>query len=1341
MNRAVPWSVKGVDFDAREAAREAARRAGMSVGEWLNSVIADQAATMGVDVDDIDETGRLEAVTARLAQMSDRPLKRNLRRDDLAGSEGGVRRRRPTVSRDASRDSSRDPRDAFQARSRQDARYESHDRDEEFPRPGRDPYDEPAPYQRERAPDRGSERLLDETLRAFERGARQSSERTVEAISRVARRLEHIEEHIAAPQAAEASSPPANPTREAIDRLEARIESLARRREPDPSETSLRELEQKIAVMGARPEAKQKAIESPPISPDLARIEAKLNRLLESEHRPPARPPYAAPPAPLPRASIADAIAQITRRQQSLDSGIAAPSRRMSSALPIEPRAPRRDPGLDEIATMLKNAADIAARHEALHREHATSPGSSEAQAAQSDVLGRQIEEMSRSLKDLAPRGAVAAIDSAIRDLGQRIDASRQVGVQESILRPIEMLAAEVKRALADHSPREGIERLDRDIRALVAKVETTPPPALDGATLREIQGQTLAMRDLIARVSETPRGMDALERQIAKLSERVERMVVRGASGDDGLTIDRDIRDVRAELEQSLSGGVLKQLESKIERLSHKIDDAVSQSSAADQFDQLAQRIDKVQRTLAARSASTAIAEGAIDTSALERMMSDLAGKLERPAAADTRRLEEMLHNLSERLTHTGGAQSDTRFVDTLHQQIASLADKVDAAGQGRGDGRVLEQLRGELARFVDRFEAGQKSLDPRVALSLQQQMGLLVERLEKGDASAQMLVSLETTITELFHRIEDLKHVAVDAAESAARNSVLEAMQRMPNGSGAPPDSLTREIADLRALQDTADKRTHSTLTAVHETLEKVVDRLAVLEDDLADVRPESLASGPTPVFAKPSAAVEPPVTHAREPQPVRPRTAPSHHSAVPSLDAPIDELIEPGAGLPPSRRGEVAARAEPGAQTDYIAAARRLIQARASEAPPEKAAARGKGGILDGALSGARDRARAAHMAIAGGAGDDSSEAVPAVAKAVSGAAGSTSALSKVRGFVATRKRLVLIALIGLLAVAGSLQAMRMLRGPAARPEVVDLTGQKTSQLTPPPSSAPVAANAKNSDATSSSGSLLQAPADVSATSKFTPGGVDTTPVGAINAVKPTAANLREAAASGNPAAQFELATRYFEGKGVPRDAKLATQWFEKAALQNSAPAQYRLGSHFERGLGIDRDAKKAREWYLRSAEAGNIRAMHNLAVISSEGVDGKPDYAAAASWFRKAADHGVRDSQYNLAILYARGLGIEQNLQLSWMWFSLAANQGDEDAGKKRDDVASRLDPKGLAAAKAALEAFKPRSADKASNEVQTPPGGWDLPAPAEAARPASPPAPAAKPLPKGKVTSL
>lgn len=43
MKPGIPWSVKGIEPDVREAAKQAARRSGMTLGEWLNSTILDSA--------------------------------------------------------------------------------------------------------------------------------------------------------------------------------------------------------------------------------------------------------------------------------------------------------------------------------------------------------------------------------------------------------------------------------------------------------------------------------------------------------------------------------------------------------------------------------------------------------------------------------------------------------------------------------------------------------------------------------------------------------------------------------------------------------------------------------------------------------------------------------------------------------------------------------------------------------------------------------------------------------------------------------------------------------------------------------------------------------------------------------------------------------------------------------------------------------------------------------------------------------------------------------------------------------------------------------------------------
>jgi localization factor PodJL len=202
------------------------------------------------------------------------------------------------------------------------------------------------------------------------------------------------------------------------------------------------------------------------------------------------------------------------------------------------------------------------------------------------------------------------------------------------------------------------------------------------------------------------------------------------------------------------------------------------------------------------------------------------------------------------------------------------------------------------------------------------------------------------------------------------------------------------------------------------------------------------------------------------------------------------------------------------------------------------------------------------------------------------------------------------------------------------------------------------------------------------------------------------------LRAAALKGDPAAAYEVGLRYAEGKGVASNLDEAAKWYDRAAQAGVIPAVFRLGTFYEKGLSVKRDADVARRYYVQAAERGNAKAMHNLAVLDADGGGKGANYKSAAQWFRKAADRGVADSQFNLGILYARGIGVEQNLAESFKWFSLAAAQGDADAGHKRDDVAKRLDPQSLAAAKLAIQTFTAEPQPDDAVNVTPPPGGWD-----------------------------
>jgi localization factor PodJL len=202
------------------------------------------------------------------------------------------------------------------------------------------------------------------------------------------------------------------------------------------------------------------------------------------------------------------------------------------------------------------------------------------------------------------------------------------------------------------------------------------------------------------------------------------------------------------------------------------------------------------------------------------------------------------------------------------------------------------------------------------------------------------------------------------------------------------------------------------------------------------------------------------------------------------------------------------------------------------------------------------------------------------------------------------------------------------------------------------------------------------------------------------------------LRAAATAGDMSAQYEIAVRFGEGRGVARNERQAAYWLELAAKQGLAPAQFRLGGYYEKGIGVKKDLAAARDFYLAAAAKGNAKAMHNLAVLYADGVNGRPDYHTAALWFRKAADRGITDSQYNLAILYARGSGEPQNYAEAYKWFALAAKQGDVEAANKRDDIAAQLDEATLAAADLLVKSWKPEPQPDDAIKVKAPPGGWD-----------------------------
>jgi localization factor PodJL len=898
--------------------------------------------------------------------------------------------------------------------------------------------------------------------------------------------------------------------------------------------------------------------------------------------------------------------------------------------------------------------------------------------AARRPSLGAAIAEVSRRQQELDGHVSAAMARAAVEQAAGHFGAARP-------------------RATSLASVEDEIAKLAHRLDAM-QREETTRNPVSPACNLDKLRSEIATMSEALRDVA-TRGSVATVEAAIRGLSQKIEE------SRSDGIkeTVLRPMEELVAELRQSLAEidprMTIKGLDAELKKLGSKIDDLGRGSvdpaafghiqaqtreirdlltAAAARplpFERIEQQVAQLVHSLAERHAAPRLygemplLEAPRDQAhfdAIEARLAEIAGKIEESLAV--MRDPSRYRDLSERIDH-------------VH---VGLSERIDAVRRtATPDTSGLEDLVRSLSEKIERAMAPQA--DHHAIEALEQQIVKLAERMDHSTTAAS-LNSLERTINELFGELERGRAANLDAAEQTARTAAQEVLAKVPDSSAAQ-QKFSDELFELRAKQDQAEARTLSTLNAVHETLEKVVDRLstfeAEIEDRTDDDASDTLASGPAPVFAPPRGNTAPPPPSFAEPRGSR--------SAGP--EAPIgaaeDFLIEPGSGFPGRRENGGAGEQLPGLdsldapnpRSDFIAAARRAAQAAQ------------------------RETAAAVHA----GAG-----AVPL-------AQGKAGLLAGTRSFIAHYRRPVVLSLAAIFVAVGAYAVLKTL-GHSDRPKLSFYApATNVAALSP---DAPAKAPARAPQYKASAQMTTAAQVDDSALSPnsiATPppappaGRVDAITTGAIAPPASAApvkqisfADLRNQAQAGDAFAQFALATNYAEGRVTPRDFNAAAEWYKKAALQDLVPAQYRLATLYEKGVGVPRDLGKARALYQRAAEQGNIRAMHNLAVLAADGGDsGRPDYATAAHWFKRAAEFGVRDSQYNYAVLLARGLGVPQDFVASYVWFAIAAAQGDQDSATKRDDVGARLSPDQLATAKAVAAGFRPRTPVAGSNDVTLP----------------------------------
>jgi localization factor PodJL len=966
-------------------------------------------------------------------------------------------------------------------------------------------------------------------------------------------------------------------------------------------------------------------------------------------------------------------------------------------------RGPASEPGVFPAAPLVD--ALSALQHDVAKLGHRLDAPKDDVWAPVVGRIRTDIERLHDTIANLATRDEVAGIEQLLHDLAGTLGKPRPaqdltvlVGSVASLQRQVHQLSD----AVTDGIP----QRVTAEVDALKRQLEIVAAGGVDPTIIGELNAGLAALRQSLAHTVE-PQRIERLSEEVATLGRHMAEIRINQIGRSDFAGLKGTLEEIRGHLQKARDARDSDEVPAQLRSLGRSIETLV-QRPEPESVAPLARQIAAMTEHLAVLASKPEHAGFEPVTEQLASISGRLSTLTETMPSAGLAPIAERLTVLTDRLSALASQPESSARLVALLEQVSGRFDAI---------GGELDPPQKELLARLDRLEDSVRQVGEEASTApIELMLRSMGEKLESAPQSASLdgleaqmaalMVRLEQTaaapiseaLSETLTQVKSFKEDAAAIAERAAKAALKEARQGSQPAAILDTEALRQGISELKSLQAQADRKTQHTLKAVHNALETLVLRSPLhgpITYRPGEPTPPSAAPAPDAFPAVRLEAAVRKLHKAAIAQTEEITTTSPTASLMASGD--LDEiLLEPGTPRPATPAPTASFTASVGGdpvhvRSSFIAAARRATQT----VPPEVPA----------------NPVDEEH--------DDELEWRDGLEPSQS----HRTFMERIRQTFDTHRRPLLLSIALLILMAGTFEIVSMSGGPAdeAAPAIVS-----TEAAPSPESSPPEAEQAKAGEAPATAPMPVPAPAPATTGSLFQPSAIEAKPIpsDAFTAVAKRIpdmaavgdlpiglpATLRQAALAGEPSAAYEVATRSIDGRGIPRDLALAARLLERAAQAGLVPAQARLGNLYEKGLGVPRDLTVARTWYERAGTGGNARAMHNLAVLFAEGVDGKPDFVSAQRWFLEAAETGLRDSQFNLGVLLARGLGATLSLPESYKWFALAAAQGDDEAAKKRDEIATRLSAHDLGVAKALTDRWRARPLDPAANDAPVPSQG-------------------------------
>ena len=385
---------------------------------------------------------------------------------------------------------------------------------------------------------------------------------------------------------------------------------------------------------------------------------------------------------PLSPASLDVAVAEITARQNELDSFSPRPATRSTPVAPpvVSPAPPSPEP---DFSSLERHLIKITGQIEALQR-----PDHIEQSIA---AFRDELAEIRNAITEAMPRHAIESIESEIRTLHSRIDESRN-SVDGQVLAGIEHALGEIREVLRSLTPAEQLAGFDEAIRNLGAKLDLILRANNDPSTVQQFEGAIAALRGIVPNVASND-ALARLSEDVHLLSSKVDQITsATNNNGDNFAILEQRIDALTAALEsreRPVAAANTDNLESALRALAERFDRMEIGKDGASMLAHLEQRVSY----LLERVEAFADRDRDLDLRRVEDGLNEVLRQLEKQQTAGSAPAESR---------HPADAD-DPGLLDMVKRELTDIRFSQNENNRNTQDS--LEAVHGTLGHVVDRL------------------------------------------------------------------------------------------------------------------------------------------------------------------------------------------------------------------------------------------------------------------------------------------------------------------------------------------------------------------------------------------------------------------------------------------------------------------------------------------------------------------------------------------------------------------------------------------------------------------------------------------------------------